>query len=102
MFGPDPVRVRVTNGVGMPCDSFDDRPVIVGRFKPGEAVHAVALGGGCVCFQQTYAPFSDTDWSTATLICTACTYNPYSHVWVCPPSAADPTIRVKVASSRAN
>lgn len=100
ILGPEPVRVRVTNGAGMPCDSADDRPVIVGRFKPGDAIRAVALGDGCVCFQQTYAPFSDSDWSTATLSCTACTYNAYSHIWSCPASNADPTIRIKVASSR--
>ena len=100
MLGPDPVQVRVTNGVGMPCDSIDDRPVIVGRFKAGEAIRAVAVGNGCVCFQQTYAPFSDSDWSTGTLLCSACTYNPYTLVWSCPPSNLDPTIRIKVASSR--
>lgn len=85
IVGPEPVRVRVTNGVGMPCDSADDRPIVVGRFKPGDAIRAVALGDGCVCFQQTHAPFSDSDsdWSTATLGCTACTYNPYSHARSC-------------------
>ena len=102
MLGPEPVRVRVTNGVGMPCDSIDDRPVIVGRFKAGEVIRGVAVGDGCVCFQQTHAPFSDTDWSMPSLICTACKYNPYTHAWVCPPSDADPTIRIPVRSSRPN
>ncbi|MET0791627.1 MAG: hypothetical protein ABW061_08915 [Polyangiaceae bacterium] len=84
----------------MPCDSIDDPPVIVGRFKPGEAIRGVAVGNGCVCFQQTYSPFSDTDWSTATLICSACTYDPYARTWACPPSNPDPTIRIRAASSR--
>jgi hypothetical protein len=90
----------VTSGAALPCDSIDDRPVIVGRFNAGQAIHVVAVGAGCVCFQQTYAPFSDSDWSNATLICTACNYNPCTHAWVCPPPSTDPTIRIKVASSR--
>lgn len=102
MLGPDPVRIRVTNGPAMPCDSIADAPLIVGRFNAGEAIRVVAIGGGCVCFQQTYAPFSDTDWSGATQICTACRYNPYTRVWTCPPSSPDPAIRIRVASSRAN
>ncbi len=80
MLGPDAVRVRVTNGVAMPCDSIDDRPLIVGRFTASETIRTVAVGDGCVCFQQTYAPFSDTDWSTATRLCSACQYNPYARV----------------------
>jgi hypothetical protein len=100
MLGPDPVKVRVASGVTMPCDSIDNRPLIVGRFNPGEAIRAVAVGNGCICFQQTYAPLSDSDWSIGTLICTACKYNPYTRAWACPPSNTDPTIRIKVASSR--
>lgn len=100
MLGPDPVRVRVSNGVGMPCDSMDDSPVIVGRFDPGEVIRGVAVGNGCVCFQQTYAPFSDTDWSTAVQVCSACGYNPFTRRWDCPPSKADPTIRIRAASTR--
>ena len=84
----------------MPCDSIDDRPVIQGRYKQGEAIRGVAVGNGCVCFQQTYAPFADTDWSMSTLICSPCTYNSYAHAWDCPASKSDPTIRIKVASSR--
>ena len=101
ILGPDPVRVRVTNGVEMPCDSMDDQVLIAGRFKPGQTIRTLAVGDGCVCFQQTYAPFSDADWSLSTRICTACNYNPYARVWFCPPSSPDPTIQIKVASSRA-
>jgi hypothetical protein len=101
ILGPDPVRVRVAAGVAMPCDSSDDHSLIAGRFKPGQTIRAVAVGGGCVCFQHTYAPFSDADWSMPTLICTRCRYNYDERVWFCPPSSPDPTIRINVASSRA-
>ena len=75
-------------------------PLIVGRFEAGATIRTVAIGGGCVCYQQTYAPFSDVDWSTASLICSACKYNPSTRVWICPPSNPEPTIRIAVASSR--
>ena len=101
MLGPDPARVRVAVGAAMPCDSVDDRPLITGRFAPGQTIRATALGNGCVCFQQTYAPLSDADWSMATQICTACSYNAYLRAWFCPPSSPDPTIHIRVASSRA-
>jgi len=100
MLGPDPVRVRVANGVNMPCDSIDDHALINGRFGAGQVIRTTALGDGCICFQQTYAPLSDSDWSLATHRCTACSYNPYTRVWLCPPNT-DPTIRIQVASSRA-
>jgi hypothetical protein len=100
--GPNPVRVWVSAGVDMPCNSMGDQAQIAGRFKPGQTIRALAVGDGCVCFQQTYAPFSDTDWSLSTRICTACNYNHYTRVWFCPPSNPDPTIHIKVASSRAS
>lgn len=99
LLGPDAVRVRVAAGVNLPCDSLDNRPLVNGRFKAGDIVRATAFGDGCVCFQQTYAPLVDSDWSTPARICSACSFNPQTRVWLCPPQR-DPTIRISVSSSR--
>jgi hypothetical protein len=99
LLGPDAVRVRVATGPNMPCDSIDNRTIIDGRFAAGQIVRATAVGNGCVCFQQTYAPLSDSDWSTPAHLCTACSYNPYTRIWTCPPQR-EPTISIRVASAR--
>ncbi len=97
-LGPDAVRVRVASGRTMPCDSSSNRMVIDARLDAGQAVRATS-NRGCVCFQQTYAPLADSDWSTPQRVCSPCAYNPATRVWVCPPQR-EPTIAIQVASSR--
>jgi hypothetical protein len=99
LLGPDTVRVRVAMGPVMPCDSMENRMLIDGRFAAGQVVSARAVGDGCVCFQQTYAPLSDSDWSMPRRLCSPCGYNPGARVWICPPNR-EPTISIRVPSSR--
>jgi hypothetical protein len=101
LLGPDPVRVRIATGRDLPCDASRNKLLIDGRFPAGSVLRASALGMGCVCFQQTYAPFANTDWSTAQWVCSACGHNSATGVWVCPPGR-EPTIAFQVKSSRGN
>lgn len=98
--GPDPVRVRISTGRTLPCDSSSNRMLIDRRVESGEVVRTTALSN-CVCFQQTYAPLADSDWSTPQRVCSPCAYNPQNRTWVCPPPHVDPTISIEVVSSRA-
>jgi len=97
MLGPDAVRIRVALGSTYPCDSGDNRLIVEGKFAAGQVVHAAAPDH-CVCFQQTYAPFSDTDWGASAMVCRSqiCSDIGKKH---CVP-APDPTIRLQVSSQR--
>lgn len=95
MLGPGSVRVRVAQGTTFPCDSADNRRLIAGKFKPGQVLRT-ATPDRCVCVQQTYEPFSDTDWSASSMVCRPqiCT-RPNRCVPV-----SDPTIRLQISSKR--
>jgi hypothetical protein len=68
MLGPGASPVRLALGTTFPCNSGDNRLIVEGEFGPGQVVHA-ATADRCVCFQQTYEPFSDTDWSASAMVC---------------------------------
>jgi hypothetical protein len=68
LLGPKGVRVRVSRGSTLPCDSGDDRPIITGKFAPGEVVRA-STPDECVCVQQTHEPFTDVDWAAGFMVC---------------------------------
>jgi hypothetical protein len=98
LLGPSAVRVRVSRGSTMPCDSGDDRSIIAGKFEPGQVVKASTLDD-CVCVQQTYEPFTDVDWAAGSIIC-----RPQRCTWAgrskhCVP-ATDHTIRIAIRSKR--
>jgi hypothetical protein len=99
LLGPAAVRVRVALGTSFPCDSGDNRRIVEGKFPAGHVVHA-QTPDRCVCFQRTYAPFSDTDWSASSMVCRPqiCTFPGKKK---CVP-APDPTIRLRIPSSRPN
>ena len=97
MLGPAPVRIRLMRGETFPCSSGDNRRIVEGKFSPGEVVRA-ATADRCVCFQQTYEPFVEVDWSASSMVCRPqiCTNIGRKK---CVP-AADPTIRLSVRSKR--
>src|SRR4051812_46458087 len=68
MLGPGPARIRVALGTTFPCDSGDNRRLVEGKFEAGKVVRA-STTERCVCFQQTYEPFSDTDWGPSSMVC---------------------------------
>jgi hypothetical protein len=96
LLGPRAVRVRLASGTTFPCDSGNNRPIIEGKFSAGEVLRA-STPDWCVCFQQTYEPFSDIDWSAPALVCRPliCTRGRRR----CLPSS-DPTIRLRIRSER--
>jgi hypothetical protein len=97
MLGPVAVRIRLALGTTFPCDSVDNHRIVDGKFTPGQVVHA-ATPDRCVCFQQTYEPFSDIDWSASTMVCRPqiCTSIGKKKCVLEP----DPTIRLQVSSKR--
>ena len=97
MLGPAPVRIRLRRGTTFPCDSGDNRRILEGKYGAGEVVRATTADR-CVCFQQTYEPFVDLDWSASSLVCRPqiCTNIGRKK---CVP-APDPTIRLSIRSKR--
>jgi len=99
MLGPGAVRIRVASGITFPCDSGDNRRLIEGKFEAGSVVRATTPGH-CVCFQQTFEPFSDTDWSASAQVCRPQFCTNFGRKRCVP--APDPTIRLQVRSQRLN
>lgn len=99
IIGSSAVRVRVSAGMAMPCDSSESRGLIDGKYDPGEVVRATSTED-CVCVQHTYEPFTDTDWSDAKLVCRPMNCERLKGDWRCTP-APDPTIRIEIESKRA-
>jgi len=98
LLGPSSVRVRVSEGRAMPCNASESRLLIDGKFDPGEVLRAASIDD-CVCVQQTYEPFTESDWSEPRLVCRAMNCEKLKSDWRCKP-APDPTIRIDVASKR--
>src|SRR6478735_10087575 len=97
LVGPGAVRIRIAQGTSFPCDSGDNRPLLDGKFAAGKVIRA-STPDHCVCFQQTYEPFADIDWSAPRRVCRPqiCTQVGRKK---CAPTA-DPTIRLRVFSHR--
>ena len=97
LLGPGPARVRIALGTTFPCDSGDNHRIVEGKFAAGDVIRA-STPDRCVCFQQTYEPFSDSDWSASAMLCRPqiCTTIGKRK---CVP-APDPTIRLRISSQR--
>jgi hypothetical protein len=97
VLGPSAVRVRLALGSTFPCDSSDNYRIVDGKFKPGDVVRT-RTPDRCLCFQQTYEPFTDTEWSASSTVCRPqiCSYIGKKK---CVP-APDPTIRLQISSKR--
>ena len=97
MLGPGPARIRIALGSTFPCDSGDNHRIVEGKFAPGQVVRA-ATPDRCVCFQQTYEPFSDTDWTASAMVCRPLICTNIGKKKCVP--APDPTIRLRISSKR--
>lgn len=97
LLGPGAARIRLALGTSFPCDSGDNRRIIDGKFGAGQVIRA-STPDRCVCFQQTYEPFSDTEWTASSMVCRPqiCTNIGRKK---CVP-ALDPTIRLRIRSRR--
>lgn len=98
MLGPGAVRIRIARGNAFPCDSGDNHLFVQGKFKPGDIVRT-STPDRCLCFQQTYEPFSDVDWSASSMVCRPQICTRPGKGQKCVP-APDPTIRLAIRSSR--
>ena len=87
------VRVQVSEGVTMPCDSFDDRMIFDGMLGPNESYRS-SIASRCVCVRHTTDSFPRIEWRTSQLACRP-VYCPNGHGHRCYP-ASDPTIRVSL------
>jgi hypothetical protein len=97
LLGPSAIRIRVAEGSTFPCDSSDNHIIVDGKFAPGQVVHT-ATPDRCACFQQTYEPFPDTDWSASTTVCRPQICTNIGKLKCVP--APDPTIRLRISSKR--
>ena len=81
------VRVQVSEGTTMPCDSTDDRMLFDATLGPDESFQS-SIAGRCICVRHTTDAFPQNGWTTSKL---ACSPN-------CPRGfgrrCTDPTIRV--------
>lgn len=98
LLGPGAVRVRLAEGRSFPCDSGDNHRLVEGKFKSGVVVRTTTPEH-CLCFQQTYEPFSDADWSLSSLVCRPQVCKRKGKGQTCVP-APDPTIRLSISSQR--
>jgi len=62
------IRVQLSEGRAMPCDSGENRPLLNGRLAPGETFRG-EIAGDCVCVRHTTPAFPDTDWTESGLVC---------------------------------
>lgn len=90
MGGHARLRVQVSEGLTMPCDSQNNRALFDGRLSPGETFRA-SIGGECVCVRHTTSPFRDVDWTSPGLACR----KRVCRGRICRP-APDPAIRVSL------
>jgi hypothetical protein len=100
MLGPSAVQIRVADGTTFPCDSTNNRMLVQGKFNPGNVVLAVT-SNSCLCVQQTFEPFPDTDWSAPALACRPLVCSGTGRARRCVP-APDPTIRVRIHSKQSD
>lgn len=96
-LGPKSMRVRISAGQTLPCDSSANDKIFEGKLDPGWSI-TVYTASLSVCVEHTYHDFPDVHWSQGDIewrpmICTW--YGKYKH---CVP-APDPTIRVNVDST---
>jgi hypothetical protein len=90
MGGNARLRVQVSEGLAMPCDSSNNRSLFDGQLGPNETFRA-SIGGECICVRHTTSPFRVTDWTTSGLLCR----KRVCRGRVCKP-APDPTIRLSL------
>ena len=66
--GPVALRVRLTAGVGMPCDSSMNQKVFDDKAKPGFA-STWLVSSTCFCVEHTTIAFPDVEWVPARIEC---------------------------------
>jgi hypothetical protein len=68
LAGKERVGVRVAAGTTAPCDSSANTMLFNGVLEP-DAPRSFVTDAVCVCFEQTYAPFTTTGWTPSSIRC---------------------------------
>jgi hypothetical protein len=88
--GAGRVRLLISEGHTIPCDSPNDTKIFEGWIDDGETKR-FAIGGQCVCITHTSEAFAWTNWSTPGFVCRPRVWR--GRRWY---GAADPTIRISI------
>ena len=92
MNGEGHVRLEVSAGTALPCDSSANAPLFDGWIEGGQVFTATTTEA-CVCVRHTNKKFPSSGWSTAGLVCR----KQICRGRICRP-APDQTIRVKLST----
>jgi hypothetical protein len=65
---PKPVRMRVSSGPALPCDSSTNVPLFEGTVTP-RSQFSIANDAVCACWQHTDPAFPDNGWSAPQVTC---------------------------------
>lgn len=84
------VRVLVSEGRALPCDSTSDAKLFDGTLEAGDTWRTL-IGSDCVCIMHTSADFPHAEWSTPGLACRPRVCRG-KRCW----PAGDPTIRLSI------
>lgn len=66
--GPAAIRVRLTAGVGMPCDASMNQKIFDAKAKPGFA-STWLVSSTCFCVEHTTVAFPDVEWVPPRIEC---------------------------------
>ena len=70
MVGPKAIRVRLSAGYVLPCDSSANVKLLDAKVQPGTTKTWMA-STYCFCVEQTHHDFPDVGWSTPRQVCRA-------------------------------
>lgn len=65
VVGQGAVRVLVSEGHVVPCESLENRPILNEWMAPGPPL-VFSIAGDCACVEHTYGSFRDAQWSLPT------------------------------------
>lgn len=92
------VRVQVSEGLTMPCDSADNRMIFDTTLGPDEQLKT-SIKSQCVCVRHTTDSFPRGEWTTSRLVCRPRPWNCAKRV---PCNGGDQTIRVRLNAQTSN
>jgi hypothetical protein len=65
VVGTGSIRVRISEGHVIPCESLENRPVLTEWMAPG-APRVFFVSDDCICVEHTYGSFREAEWSVST------------------------------------
>ncbi len=77
--GKERIGVRISAGTTAPCDASVNTPLFSGVLEP-DVPRAFVTEAACVCFEQTFAPFTTTGFTGASIRCRPCLGGKYCKI----------------------